>query len=312
MNETLLARPPSQRRLIGPCLDYHACAVEPNADASRIGGTTYVLLPVHDRKALTERFAKQLAIQTDPDYRLILLDDGSSDGTAEVVRAVLPSVVTLRGRGDWWWAGALQVGRNWLRRQALNEHDVVLIANDDMQIGPDFLATGRAVLSRNPRSLVLAQLHREDGSLEEVGAHIDWWPLRVRGVTEPELVNCFSTRGLFVRATEFLEIGAFHPRLLPHYASDYEFTLRAVRKGFALRTDQTLQLTHSDDPRRGAYTAADGVGEFVRQRLAIRNIRNPLYRTTFLLLACPARYVPANVIRIWGRFVFDLLSAARP
>ncbi|HUK05974.1 MAG TPA: glycosyltransferase, partial [Burkholderiales bacterium] len=57
------------------------------ADAADASGLLYVLAPVHNRRALTERFIGCLKAQTDRDYRLVLIDDGSTDGTAQMARA---------------------------------------------------------------------------------------------------------------------------------------------------------------------------------------------------------------------------------
>ena len=73
-------------------------------------GTVYVLLPVHNRRPVTEAFARSLAAQTDRNVRLVLIDDGSTDGTADAVKAILPDTVVITGQGNWWWGGGLQQG----------------------------------------------------------------------------------------------------------------------------------------------------------------------------------------------------------
>ena len=47
----------------------------------------YILLPVHNRREVTRGFVECLAAQTFSDYHLVLIDDGSTDGTAEMVQA---------------------------------------------------------------------------------------------------------------------------------------------------------------------------------------------------------------------------------
>ena len=60
---------------------------------------------------------------------------------------------------------------------------------------PDFLEVGRQILASMPRSLLLAQLYSsKSGDLMEVGAYADWTRLTFDGVTDVDLVNCFSTR----------------------------------------------------------------------------------------------------------------------
>ena len=93
----------------------------------------YVFLPVHNRRETTERFIQCLKMQSYQNYHLVLIDDGSTDGTEEMVRSQIEPLTVIKGRGDWWWAGALQQGYEWLRSEARKPSDVVLIINDDTQ-----------------------------------------------------------------------------------------------------------------------------------------------------------------------------------
>lgn len=274
-------------------------------------GTIYVLLPVHSRRAVTEQFVRCLLDQTDQGFQLLLIDDGSTDGTAEAVTALLPTTTVLRGDGSWWWAGSLQQALGWLSSRDIGEQDVVLIANDDTRFDADFLANGRAALA-GERRLLLAQLYADgSGEFVELGVHVNWRRLKFSGVKDPDKVNCFSTRGLFVMAREFVALGGFHPRLLPHYLSDYEFTIRAQRKGFDLVSDPGVRLWY-DPTMTGIRTVSKrSVGDYLRSTLSRRSVDNPIWWTAFLLLASPKRYLPANVLRVWRRFASELMAARR-
>ena len=291
-----------------------------SADAAAIGtdrgptgaGTIYVLLPVHDRRAITEQFVRCLLEQTDQGFHLVLVDDGSTDGTAESISAMLPTTTVLTGDGSWWWAGSLQHAYRWLAERDLDPHDLVLIANDDTRFDPEFLAGGRAALAGRPRAMLLAQLYDHDtGEFIELGVHVNWRRLNFVGVTEPERVNCFSTRGLFMTARDFLALGGFHPRLLPHYMSDYEFTIRANRRGFALVSDPDVRLWLDRTTTGIRKVPKTSVGEYLRSTLSKRSVHNPIWWSTFLLLASPRRFLPRNLFRVWKRFARGLLRARR-
>ncbi len=257
----------------------------------------HVLLPVHNRCAVTEKFVRCLLAQTHTDWRLVLVDDGSKDGTEAMVRALVPNASVLKGKGNWWWGGSLHQAYKWLRRQRLPGDDIIMTINDDTLIEPNFLANGVAALK--PRSLLLAQQYDLSGKFLEVGVHWDWRTLSARAVPDAAELNCLSTRGLFVHLSDFLEIGGFHPILLPHYLSDYEFTLRARKMGFALITAPNVRLRH-DESLTGIHgLGGESIWRDLIRPFSIRSSSNPVYWTNFVLLACPPRYVAVNLWRVW-------------
>lgn len=275
-------------------------------------GTIYVLAPVHNRRALTERFVRCLAEQTDQGFHLVLVDDGSRDGTAEMVGSIIPAATILRGTGHWWWAGSLEQARRWLVRQPAAPGDLVLIANDDTTFARDFLASARRLMPTEEKTLLLAQpVSAQTGALTGIGVHINWRRLAFKPADDPGEIDCFPTRGLFLRRDDFLGLGRFHTILLPHYLSDYEFTLRAARRGFHLRTDPSVRLV-TDEAATGIRTLdLSSAGAYLRSVMSIKATKNPIYWTTFVLLASPRRLLPRNLLQVWYRFVAGLIQAVR-
>lgn len=259
--------------------------------------TVHILLPVHNRREITRRFVLCLKAQTWRDYHLILIDDGSSDDTAGMVRSEIGPVTVIRGSGDWWWGGSLHQGYLWLTSHGIPESDIVLIANDDTEVGPDFLERGVALLAAHERTLLLAHCYdRRTGELIDAGVEVDWRHFRFRRPATPERVNCLSTRGLFLRVADFHRTGGFHPRLLPHYLSDYEFTIRAGRKGLRLLTDPSLGL-RLDTDATGEHQYETGSWEAFRRNFSRRSATNPLATAAFIALACPWPWKPFAMAR---------------
>ncbi len=272
--------------------------------------TVYVLLPVHDRREVTRRFVESLRAQRFPRCQLVLVDDGSTDGTDAMVRSILPSVVVIRGTGDWWWAGSLQRGFGWVAAHARSPEDVVLIANDDTVLPADFVDRGVELLRGHPRTLVGAQaFDQETGALVDAGRHVDWERLTFGPAGSAADLNCLSTRGLFLRVADFAGIGGFRPALLPHYLSDYEFTIRAYRKGWRLLTDPSLHLAMDDRTTGIRDRSGRGIRASLREHFSKRSALNVLAWTAFLVLACPARWRGRHLLAAWRAAVGDLAAA---
>jgi predicted SAM-dependent methyltransferase/GT2 family glycosyltransferase len=272
----------------------------------------YILLPVHNRNAVTEQFIDCLAAQTYANYHLVLIDDGSTDGTAEMVQARIKELTVLKGRGDWWWAGSLQQGIRWLRGRSLSRQDVILIVNDDVAFPPDFLERAVAILRQQPDTLVLSQLQNETtGEPMESGISVDWKSFTFDVAESPEKINCLSTRGLFLRWGDMEKIGGFYPNLLPHYWSDYEFTLRAAKRGFRLVTSPQLLVRSIVHGASQASLDNLNLSGFIKTLFSMKTSYHPLHRYAFVLLACPVKWIPMNLARLTRSYLVMFLRQLR-
>ncbi|MEJ5283474.1 MAG: glycosyltransferase family 2 protein [Brevinematales bacterium] len=265
----------------------------------------YILLPVHNRKDTTETFVKCLLRQTFQNFKLILIDDGSTDGTSEMVLSYLPDSVIIKGKGKWWWGGSLHQGYKWVKKNVSNVEDIVLIINDDVEFESDFLESGIRFLETHEKTLLLAQARSmQTKELHDTGTKIDWKHFTFRNALEGEEIDCLATRGLFLKVKDFLTIGCFHPIILPHYLSDYEFTIRAKRKRFHLMTTREVWLWM--DEEKTGYHKVGGIKQVFSKKSAV----NPLYLLCFILLACPWRYkmhaIWKGIVKKMFLYVFKL------
>lgn len=261
----------------------------------------YILLPVHNRLYKTRLFIDSLLAQTYENYHLVLIDDGSSDGTAEYVKNKVKPLTVITGKGDWWWGGGLHQGYLWLKKNQVSGDDLALMMNDDTEFASGFLQTAVDFLVQRPKTLLLARiLCSEKGDVRETGVHVDWQKMTFEGVKVGADINCLATRGLFLRVNDFLDIGGFHPTMLPHYLSDYEFTIRAHRKGYKLMTDASLRLI-ADESTTG-YHGLDSVlsrQEFFKKYFSKRSADNPFSWFSFVALACPWPWKGMNFLRVF-------------
>jgi GT2 family glycosyltransferase len=86
-------------------------------------------------RALADQ-AKQLAGRCT--LRVIVTDDGSTDGTREMLASEFPQAVVIPGDGNLFWAGGMRAAIG----HALGEgHDFYLWINDDVELFPSCLGT---------------------------------------------------------------------------------------------------------------------------------------------------------------------------
>ncbi|WP_428419981.1 glycosyltransferase family 2 protein [Methylibium sp.] len=269
----------------------------------------HIILPVHNRSPITARFLNCVRAQSFQNYCLVLVNDGCTDNTLDLAQQLLPSeqMVILAGNGKLWWAGALQKAFEYLTAIQIPSNDDVLIINDDTYIDPDFLANGLALLAEHPRACIQALgTDRRSGRVDR-GVVVDLSRLRFRPAKRGESVNCLSTRGLLMKASTFCRSGGFRPQWLPHYLSDYEFTIRLQRAGYLLLCEERF-AAEMDDSTSGlnSYPQRD-LREFLKLSFSNRAKFNPRHWSAFVILTCPAKSIPLHLAKIWFGFSRALL-----
>jgi GT2 family glycosyltransferase len=276
----------------------------------------YILLPVHNRKDVTLEFARCLSAQSFSDYKLVLIDDGSTDGTAEMVKQILPSTAVIEGNGEWWWAKCLQRGLDWLAENSVSDGSLVLFMNDDVSFGPDFLERAVEVMRSRRGAMVLAKtLSPASGDIVETGVTADLRRLSFRISDSARHINCLPTRGLFAYWGDVRNIGGFHPRLLPHYLSDYEYTIRAHKKGLRCESSSELLIVANDETTGYRVIKERSFINFLKKYFSKKASANPIYWSSFVFLTVSPVWILPNLARVWlgalkdiGRALFHNVS----
>ncbi|HMU84014.1 MAG TPA: glycosyltransferase family 2 protein [Leptospiraceae bacterium] len=260
----------------------------------------HIILPVHNRIELTRAFVESLVQSSSKDFHIVLVDDGSTDGTSEMVCESFPFTTVIRGTGNWWWGGSLHQGYLWARSAELPTSDVIMTVNDDTALDPAFLENAERLLKERPRDLLVATARDGRDILQEQRMKVDWLRLRFRPIRDGETPDWCTTRGLCMRVSEFLSIGGFYPTLLPHYLSDVEYTLRARRKGHPIFSDPSVSLRMNTESTGHHLLKSMRFWPYVKTVFSRKTSHNPIYMTTFLFLAAPFWAIPTGLLKVWA------------
>lgn len=264
----------------------------------------FILMPIHNRRAISSKMASLINQQTWQKKILIVIDDGSTDGSAAEILHQYPEAKILQGNGGLWWAGSLNLGIKELARLHPEPDDVVLIINDDQEVDSLFIEKGVQELLSETNNLLLARAHHMDRDCPvpgEGGVNFDQRNLLF--LEDDSNFNCFSTRALFLRYRDLHRIGSFRSTLLPHYLSDYEFTYRAFSMGYRLRLSREIKVrvhTHLTGPR--TLRPIKGLRKKISMAFSPKYPGNPLYLTCFAVMTSRGLSRITNPVRVWSRF----------
>lgn len=197
-----------------------------------------VVIPNWNGRDLLERYLPSVieALAGNPDNEILVVDNGSSDGSAEMMRERFPSVRVVALDHNLGFGGGSNAGF----RAAKN--DIVVLLNSDMRVQPDFLAPLLAGFSDEKVFAVSCQIFFSDPEKlrEETGLTQGWWEnggLRVRHRDDKavqDLYPCFYGGGgscAFDRK-KFLELGGFDELLRPFYLEDTDLGYLAWKRGW--------------------------------------------------------------------------------
>ena len=196
-----------------------------------------VIIPAFNRWEETSACLDRLSRDVYQRKTIILVDDGSTDGTAVRCRERFPWVVIIRGSGDLWWSGAINLG---VTKALETGADLVLWLNNDNLVEPETITRLVEVYRQLPLRSVICAVNRSTATreLEWRGDPPFWhpeaadWQVEKEGKDAVLLRHPPGGRGVLVPAICFREVGVVDQKQFPQYWADHDFHYRAMDRGY--------------------------------------------------------------------------------
>lgn len=245
---------------------------------------------------------------TYPAWTVLLVDNGSTDGTTEAVAQAFPQVCVLRLDDNQGYAGGTNIG---VAQTLADGADYILLLNNDVLVPPDAPGALVAAAEADPRIAAVGPkvyYADEPQRLQSAGGTIDWRTMRSRLTGEgewergqydcPRSVDFVSGCAMLIRAQAWRTVGEFDPAYFLYY-EEVDWCLRAQQASWKVIYIPWTAVWHADRISTGIepglvtyYTTRNPL--LLARRYADRWTRLAVYLDALWRAGRSLRHLPAS------------------
>ena len=208
-----------------------------------------------------------------PQARIVIVDNASTDGSADWAAAHFPEAALVRHAGNLGITGGNNAGIAWCQE---NGCDWVLLLNNDTVVEPDFLS--RLLAQAEPDCLLVPKIYFYDnkalinnhlGTFDyRRGLHVDWFYGKSDSPASREVrfAAMANTCALLIPQEVAARVGPMDDHYFIYY-DDTDFLTRAVRSGIQIKFVPDAVLYHRESSSSGGADSPLSVYYTNRNRL---------------------------------------------
>lgn len=234
--------------------------------------TIDIIIPSYNGKHLLQKHLPDTVTNSPEAENIIVVDDGSCDGTAEYVQKNFPSVIFLHHKNNLGFTKSVNLG------VSASKADFIVLLNNDVSPQKDYLKS--AIKHFIDDELFAVTFNEKNSSWPEVA----WENGKLqftRGEDKTALhVSAWASGGSsIIRRSLWDKVGGFDEVYSPAYWEDIDLGWRAWKMGFKIIWDPNAKVLHEHEASYSKFRP--GYISTIKQRNEIifnwRNITDQKY-----------------------------------
>jgi GT2 family glycosyltransferase/glycosyltransferase involved in cell wall biosynthesis len=260
-----------------------------------------IVIPNWNGKDLLEKFLPSVIEAISENDELIVVDNASTDGSAELIRQRFPHVKLIVTERNLGFGGGSNLGIASARNR------IVVLLNNDMRVTSDFLQPLLDGFTDDRVFAVSSQIFFSDPSRrrEETGLTVGAFErgfIRVSHEVSPDIDTLFPTFYAGGGSTaydrkKFLELGGFDRLFEPFYLEDTDLSYCAWRKGWKVLYQPGSRLFHEHRATIGKHYSREAILAYLKKNYVLmvwKNVHRPNWLLAHFL------YLYGHMVLCWA------------
>ena len=200
-----------------------------------------VIIPTYNRKDMLRDTLNSLAHQTYPDFEVIIVDDGSMDGTQEIVGEAFPFTLRYFRQSN---QGAT-AARNLAARQS--QAAILVFLDDDILLEPDYLTHLIREHATRQNGIIVGTVSIQCEETTPLSQALNETLASSQNSGELAFTDVYSNN-MSIRREAYFEVGMYQDLGFLGSSSwcDVDLGYRAYRQGFDFRRSTKARCSHRD------------------------------------------------------------------
>lgn len=271
-----------------------------------------IVIAVHNRKKYTYNCLESLKKQSYTQFNIIVVDDGSTDGTADMIQKFFPEVDLIYGDGSLFWSGAT----NLAIKRAIEKYNpkYIITFNDDTEADQYFIENLHNAAISNHNAIIGGAAYdiQNKGLLLYDGGKINWLTSSLTNYKDMDSrknsstlfeVDYYPGRGLLIPVEVFNNIGYYDAEMFPQSWADNDLVLKAKKKGYKVFCNHQAKLyIYNNESKHIFLKNEKSIRNYYKYLFVQKGGGNIVLYSKFAFRHCPIFYlIPCVTIGIISR-----------